>query len=103
MDELSPLDTAFLDAEDADPHVSMAIASIAVIEGPAPGHAAFIDAVVPRLRAVRRTRQRLHRTMFDLSAPVWVDTDEFDADYHVRRAALRAPSTTSRSASWWDG
>ena len=36
MDRLNPLDAVFVDAEDADPHVSMAIASIAVFEGPAP-------------------------------------------------------------------
>ncbi len=38
MDRLNPLDATFVDAEDADPHTSMAIASIAVFEGPAPGH-----------------------------------------------------------------
>jgi diacylglycerol O-acyltransferase len=91
VDRLSPLDTAFLDAEDADPHVSMAIASIAVVEGPAPARSEFVDAVVPRLRSVRRTQQRVRRVPFDLTAPVWTDTGAFDADYHVRRAALRAP------------
>jgi hypothetical protein len=34
MDRLSPLDALFVDAEDQDPHTSMAIASIAVFEGP---------------------------------------------------------------------
>lgn len=70
VDTLSPLDTAFLDAEDADRHVSMAIASIAVVEGPVPAHAEFVDAVVPRLRTVRRTQQRLRRLPFDLGPPV---------------------------------
>jgi diacylglycerol O-acyltransferase len=91
MDTLSPLDTAFLDAEDADRHVSMAIASVAVVEGPVPGHAEFVDAVAPRLHAVRRTQQRLHRLPFDLGRPVWIDTGAFDADYHIRRTALPAP------------
>jgi diacylglycerol O-acyltransferase len=36
MDRLSPLDALFVDAEDQDPHTSMAIASIAVFEGPPP-------------------------------------------------------------------
>ena len=36
MEHLSPLDAMFLDAEDADASTSMAIASVAVIEGPAP-------------------------------------------------------------------
>jgi hypothetical protein len=38
MDRLNPLDAVFVDAEDADPRTSMAIASIAVFEGPAPSH-----------------------------------------------------------------
>ena len=33
---LNPLDALFVDAEDQDQHTSMAIASIAVFEGPAP-------------------------------------------------------------------
>ena len=36
MDRLNPLDAQFVDAEDEDRHTSMAIASIAVFEGPAP-------------------------------------------------------------------
>ena len=36
MDKLNPLDALFVDAEDEDLHTSMAIASIAVFEGPAP-------------------------------------------------------------------
>ena len=56
MDRLNPLDAVFVDAEDADPHVSMAIASIAVFEGPAPsqeevlaspGRAAAAGAALP--------------------------------------------------------
>ena len=38
MDRLKPLDAVFVDAEDEDQHTSMAIASIAIFEGPAPSH-----------------------------------------------------------------
>ena len=34
MDRMTPLDAAFLQAEDEEPGVSLAIASIAVFEGP---------------------------------------------------------------------
>jgi diacylglycerol O-acyltransferase len=91
VDSLRPLDAAFLDAEDADRHVSMAIASVAVIEGPAPSHAEFVEAVVPRLRAIRRTQQRIHRFPLDIAPPAWVDTGAFDEDYHIRRSALPSP------------
>ena len=42
MDRLSSLDALFIDAEDQDPHTSMAIASIAVFEGPPPTHQEFL-------------------------------------------------------------
>jgi len=41
MERMSPLDAAFLEAEDEDPGASLAIASIAVFEGPAPTTAEF--------------------------------------------------------------
>lgn len=36
MERMTPLDAAFLEAEDEEPEVSLAIASIAVFEGPPP-------------------------------------------------------------------
>ncbi|MPZ85077.1 MAG: wax ester/triacylglycerol synthase family O-acyltransferase [Actinophytocola sp.] len=91
MERLSPLDAIFLDAEDADPHVSMAIGAIGVLPGPVPSQAEFMAALVPRLRAVRRAQQRVRRLPFDLGPPVWGDLGHFDADYHFRRTALPAP------------
>lgn len=91
MDRLSPLDAIFLDAEDADPHVSMAIGSVGVLAGPAPSQEEFVAALVPRMRAVRRAQQRVRRLPLGLGPPVWVDLGDFDADYHFRRTALPAP------------
>jgi diacylglycerol O-acyltransferase / wax synthase len=91
MDRMNPMDTVFLDAEDADRHVSLAIASVAVLAGPAPSQAEFVAAIAPRMRAVRRAQQRVHRLPFDLGPPVWVDLGDFDVDYHFRRTALPAP------------
>jgi diacylglycerol O-acyltransferase / wax synthase len=64
MDRLDPLDALFVDAEDADPHTSMAITSIAVFEGPAPSHEEFLAYLARRLPRVppgqrfRRPRER---------------------------------------------
>jgi len=91
MDRLSPLDALFVDAEDQDPHTSMAIASIAVFEGPAPSHAEFLAALAGRLPLVPRYRQKLRTVPFRLGRPVWVDDPGFDLGYHVRRTALPAP------------
>ena len=91
MDRLNALDAVFVDAEDADPHTSMAIASIAVFEGPAPSHEEFLAHIAGRLARVPRYRQKLRTVPFRLGRPVWVDDHDFDLRYHVRRTALPAP------------
>ena len=91
MDRLNPLDALFVDAEDADPHTSMAIASIAVFEGPVPSHEEFLAHMAGRLARVPRYRQKLRTVPFRLGRPVWVDDPDFDLRYHVRRTALPAP------------
>ena len=91
MTYLSPLDTSFLDLEDSDPHASLAIASLCVIDGPAPGQAEFADAIRERLPLVPKYRQRVVRVPFNLGHPVWVDEPHVDLDYHLRRTALPEP------------
>jgi WS/DGAT/MGAT family acyltransferase len=91
MDKLSPLDALFVDAEDEDQHTSMAIASIAVFEGPPPTHDEFLAHLAGRLPLVPRYRQKLRTVPFRLGPPVWADDPHFDLGYHVRRVALPAP------------
>jgi WS/DGAT/MGAT family acyltransferase len=91
MDKLSPLDALFVDAEDEDQHTSMAIASIAVFEGPPPTHVEFLAYLAGRLPLVPRYRQKLRTVPFRLGPPVWADDPHFDLGYHVRRVALPAP------------
>jgi WS/DGAT/MGAT family acyltransferase len=91
MDRLNPLDALFIDAEDADPHTSMAIASIAVFEGPAPSRGEVLAHLTGRLPLVPRYRHKLRTVPFRLGRPVWVDDPDFDLGYHVRRTALPAP------------
>lgn len=91
MERLSPLDAAFLDAEDEDRHASMAIASVAVLEGPPPSHEEFIAAIGGKLPLVPRYRQKLRTVPLDLGQPIWVDDPAFDIRYHIRRTALPAP------------
>ena len=55
MDRLNPLDAVLVDAEDANPHTSMAIASIAIFEGPAPSHEEFLAHLAGRLARVPAT------------------------------------------------
>jgi diacylglycerol O-acyltransferase / wax synthase len=90
-DRMTPLDAAFVDLEDEDRHASLAIASVAVLEGPAPGQDEFVAAIAGKLPLVPRYRQKLRTVPWDLGRPVWVDDPGFDIDYHIRRTALPAP------------
>ncbi len=91
MDKLNPLDAEFVDAEDADRHTSMAIASIAVFEGPAPTYDELLAHLRGRLPLVPRYRQKLRKVPFRLGPPVWVDDQHFDLRFHVRQTALPTP------------
>ncbi len=91
MDRLNPLDALFVDAEDEDVRTSMAVASIAVFEGPCPSHEEVLTFLAGRLPLVPRYRQKLRTVPFRLGRPVWVDDPHFDLCYHVRRTALPAP------------
>ena len=98
MEKLQPLDALFVDAEDEDLHTSMAIASIAVFEGPPPSHEEFLAFITGRLPRVPRYRQKLRTVPFRLGRPVWVDDPHFDLGYHVRRTALPAPGEDQQLA-----
>lgn len=88
---MTPLDAAFLQAEDAEPAASLAISSTAVFGGPPPSSAEFRDHLAGRLRLIPRYRQRVVPVPLDLGAPVWADDPDFDLDRHLVRVALPAP------------
>ncbi|MGY1607780.1 WS/DGAT/MGAT family O-acyltransferase [Geodermatophilus sp. SYSU D00700] len=96
---MSPLDAAFLQGEDEEPGVSLAIASIAVFEGPAPAPGEFESALAGRLPLIPRYRQKARQVPLDLGPPVWVDDPAFDLSYHVRRTALPAPGGDAELAT----
>jgi len=91
MDRLKPLDAVFIDAEDEDRHTSMAIASTAVFEGPAPSYEEFLAYIGGRLPQATLYRRKLRTVPFRLGRPVWVEDPNFDLRYHVRRTALPEP------------
>ncbi len=91
MEQLGTLDAGFLHAEDADPHISLAIGAIAVLAGPMPDFEALSARLAERILTVPRLRQVLHTSPLDLSAPAWVDDDNVDISHHIRRAALPRP------------
>jgi WS/DGAT/MGAT family acyltransferase len=91
MDRLSPLDAGFVEAENEDARVSLAIGSIAVFRGPAPRFDEFVTAIERRLPLVPRYRQKLRTIPLRIGAPVWVDDPHFDIHYHLRHTVLPKP------------
>ncbi|MGY1753369.1 wax ester/triacylglycerol synthase family O-acyltransferase [Blastococcus sp. SYSU D01042] len=91
MDRMSPLDAAFLQLEDAQPGASLAIGSVAVFDGPAPGPGEVRSAIAGRLPLIPRYRQRVREVPLDLGPPVWVDAADFALEDHVRTMTLPAP------------
>ncbi len=90
-ERLTALDAGFLQAEDSDSHASLAVAVLAIMEGPAPEFAELQAAVEERSAEVPRMRQMLHSFPLDISAPQWVTARNFDIAHHVRRHAVTAP------------
>ena len=91
MERLTAFDAGFLDAEDVDRHVSLAVGAVSVLEGPVPEQCELVAAISERILKVPRLRQVVRRQPLDLSAPEWVDDPALDLDHHIRRAALPRP------------
>jgi len=92
-DRMSPLDTWFLDLEDAVSH--MHIASVCLFEGPPPPYPRVLAMIEAKLAQVPRYRQVVATVPLGLGRPVWVDDVHFNLDYHVRHTALPAPGGES--------
>lgn len=91
MEQLTTLDAGFLEAEDSDPHVSLAIGGLVVLEGPPPDYATLVSTLGARISACRRFGQKLQVHPLDLAPPRWVPDPDFDMGHHVRRVALPHP------------
>ena len=53
----------------------------------------LLATVERRLPKVPRYRQKVREVTMRLARPVWVDDDDFDITYHVRRSALPSPGS----------
>ncbi len=92
-DRLSATDAAFLYGEDAS--TPMHVGGVVILE-PDQGTFSYqdiVDLIESRLSLVPRYRQRVRTVPGRLARPVWVDDDNFDLTYHVRRSALPRPGT----------
>ncbi|MCX2931318.1 wax ester/triacylglycerol synthase family O-acyltransferase [Mycobacterium sp. CVI_P3] len=91
VNHLTTLDAGFLQLEDTDRHISLAIGGVAVLAGPPPEFGAVRDTVGSRVLTNPRSTQVLRTHPWDLAAPEWADDPTFDIAHHVRRTALPSP------------
>lgn len=93
-ERLTALDAQFLFLE--QPHVHFHVAGLSVLDPSTKpdGKLTFEevkDLIVKRIHLVPRFRQKVAFVPFAAGRPVWVDEENFDVDFHLRRAALPAP------------
>ena len=91
MEHLTALDASFLEAEDSDPHVSLAVGGVSIVAGPVPRYDELVSAFAERVREVPRCTQILRTHPLDLGSPEWVDDPHFDISRHLYRVALPEP------------
>jgi WS/DGAT/MGAT family acyltransferase len=94
-DRLSALDVSFLYLETAT--TPMHVGGVAIFAPPERDvpfdYDALRDLVSRRISAVPRYRQKVRWVPGHLANPVWVDDEDFDISYHVRRSALPRPGS----------
>ena len=91
MEHLTALDASFLEAEDSDPHVSLAVGGVSIAAGPVPRYDELVSAFAERVRGIPRCTQILRTHPLDLGSPEWVDDPHFDISRHLYRVALPEP------------
>lgn len=98
MTHLSVLDGAFLHLE--TPEMPMHVGSVSILTLPEGGAEAWIQAVKThihsRMHLVPVFTRKLAPMPFDLANPVWIDDDDIDLDYHIRRTVLPKPGTMAQ-------
>ena len=91
-ERLSSLDASFLYLEKPSMHMHVAGVSILAPRADGPLMYEHVHEVVEaRLDMAPRLRQRVLRVPYALARPLWVDDQNFDLDFHLRRSAIPTP------------
>ncbi|MGQ4600786.1 wax ester/triacylglycerol synthase family O-acyltransferase [Nocardia sp. R6R-6] len=91
MTELRPLDSGFMELEDADRHLSLGIGAVAIISGMPPSRDELSAMLTKGMEQNIRLRQKVRRMPLDLATPVWENDPNFDLAHHVKWTALPEP------------
>ena len=94
--QLSGQDAAFFYVEDSATPAHLGSLAIFSAEGARIGYRRLLALIEGRLSQVPRYRQRVKEVAGGLIRPVWVDDEDFDITYHVRRSALPSPGTAEQ-------
>lgn len=92
-DRLTSLDSSFLYMEEAT--TPMHVGSVMVFQPPDEGfdYERLVSLISNRISYVPRYRQWVREVPGRIANPVWVDDENFDLSYHVRRSALPRPGS----------
>jgi diacylglycerol O-acyltransferase / wax synthase len=91
MEQLTTMEASFLEAQDADRHLSLAVGALAVIDRPIPERENLVATLSERTRSEPRFTQVVHKHPLEYTAPEWIDDANFDITHHLRWAALPQP------------
>lgn len=95
MIHLSGVDASFLHME--TPEMPMHVGSLHILDLPEGYTGDFYDDFVKyvggRLHLASVFERKLAQMPFEMSNPVWVDDDDVDLEYHVRRVVLSKPGS----------
>lgn len=98
MKHLSGLDSTFLYLE--TPETPMHVGGLNLFELPDGYAGDFYDAVkahvAARMHLAPVFTRKLALMPFELTSPVWIEDDDIDLDYHVRRASLPKPGSMTQ-------
>jgi diacylglycerol O-acyltransferase len=92
-ERLRPRDVALLAAE--SPSAPRHNATVEIFDCGSSGldYDRLLDLIEDRISFAPRYRQRIKTVPGHLANPVWVDDEDFDLEYHVRRSALPRPGS----------
>ena len=95
-DRLSALDVSFFYTEDEI--TPMHVGELLVFQAPEHGfdYDRLVTLIRRRIAFVPRYRQRVRWVPGKLANPVWVDDQDFDVAFHVRRSALPTPGSEAQ-------
>lgn len=90
---LSPSDASFFRLENTT--TPMYVGSLSILRRPRAGlsYETLLAAVEQRLPQIPRYRQKVREVRLPSARPVWIDDNDFDITYHVRRSALPSPGS----------